>query len=149
MGARVYAMLQEPGGSQRHSASCWARAEMLLDEVFGQRSNCAGHMVLVLLNPVQRKTCKKKNECVSSYVVSVLQSQGLEWWIAHQEGVEDAAKEPDVHLVAVALVTKDLWGDVVGSPEQHLLPLSVEINLGGQTVVEENISQFKISVLGL
>ena len=39
----------------------WLVLEKLLDEVFGQRTNSAWHMVLILLNPVQRSIWKINN----------------------------------------------------------------------------------------
>lgn len=49
--------------------------------------------------------------------------------------VQNAAQGPDVHLEAVALLAQHLGGDVVRRPAQRLLPLAVELDLGGQAEV--------------
>lgn len=49
--------------------------------------------------------------------------------------VQNAAQRPDVHLETVAFLTQHLGGNVVGRSTQRLLPLAVELDLGGQAEV--------------
>ena len=56
--------------------------EEALDQISCQRSNPAGDVVLVLLDPR----------------VGVLQGLRLEGRFAHKQGVEDAANAPNIHL---------------------------------------------------
>lgn len=95
--------------------------------------------------------------------IGLLQTGGLEWGLTHQQSVPErtqavspligsaakrcpphvlvysdlqyAPKRPDVHLVAVALLAKHFWCDVVGSSTQGLLPLAIKLDLSGQTKV--------------
>ena len=56
--------------------------EEALDQVSCKRSNPAGNVVLVLLDPG----------------IGVLQGLRLEGRLAHKQGVEDAANTPNIHL---------------------------------------------------
>lgn len=139
----------------------WVQSQQALDELSSGVVDPRGDVVLVALD--ER--------------VGVLQALGLKWGLPHQQCVamvtthtettcqpvtcrptvrnsQDAAKGPDVHLKAVALLVEDLRSNVVGSatqgptkdaasvvcatnpaPPHPPLALSVMFHLGGQPKV--------------
>ena len=76
----------------------------------------------------------------------------LERRLTDDEGIQDYAQRPDVHLVRVACSAfKNFWRDVVWSSANGSLLLAVEIELGGQAkvsqfylhlIVQEQVSEF-------
>lgn len=87
--------------------------------------------------------------------VRILQTLGLERWLANEQRVHDATDRPNVDLVAVALLVQNLRRDVVRRSAQRLLAFPFVLNFGGQPkvtdldvqlVVQEQIAQLQISV---
>merc|ERR1719283_308196 len=95
--------------------------EKFLDQILCQGSDSAGNMILILLDPV----------------VSVLEGLSLKWWFPHQQCVQDTSQTPNIHLIAVSLLAKNLWSNVVWGSTQSLLPLSIIIYSCSQSKVSK------------
>ena len=78
--------------------------------------------------------------------VSVLQCLSLERRLADQQRVEDTTDGPDVDLVTVTSLAKNLRCDVIRGSAQRSLPFTVKFNVRGQPKITDFDLKIKTNV---